>query len=76
MKHARSDYNRIQDPENKIPEDEPVFLIRGQDMVSAETVRHWAHLNDRAGGDPKLSAQAREQADEMDKWPTKKVSDG
>ena len=29
MKHARDDYNRIQDPAGKIPEDEPVFLLRG-----------------------------------------------
>jgi len=27
MKRAREDYNRIQDPENKIPNGEPVFLI-------------------------------------------------
>lgn len=31
MRHFRADYNRIQDPENKIGEDEPVFLIRAQD---------------------------------------------
>lgn len=31
MKHARQDYDRIQDPENKIPADEPVFLLRAQD---------------------------------------------
>lgn len=27
MLHARKDYMRIQDPENKIPQDEPVFLL-------------------------------------------------
>lgn len=31
MIHARNDYNRIQDPENKIGEDEPVILFRAQD---------------------------------------------
>lgn len=31
MRHAREDYNRFQDPENKIPEDEPVMLFRAQD---------------------------------------------
>jgi hypothetical protein len=30
MKHARDDYNRIQDPAGLIPEDEPVFLLRAQ----------------------------------------------
>ena len=76
MKHARKDYNRIQDPENKIPDDEPVFLIRGQDMVGAATVRYWADLNDTAGGDPDLSERARAHADLMDEWPTKKKADG
>jgi hypothetical protein len=31
MLHARDDYNRIQDPENKIGKDEPVLLLRAQD---------------------------------------------
>lgn len=30
MLHAREDYNRFQDPEGLIPDDEPVFLLRGQ----------------------------------------------
>jgi hypothetical protein len=76
MKHARSDYNRIQDPEGKIPDDEPVFLIRGQDQVSGDAVRAWADLNDKAGGDPDLSEKARGQANLMDMWPTKKKADG
>lgn len=31
MIHARIDYNRFQDPEGKIGEDEPVILFRAQD---------------------------------------------
>lgn len=42
MKHAREDYNRIQDPAGLIPEDEPVFLLRGQDMFAPSLVREWA----------------------------------
>jgi hypothetical protein len=75
MKHARDDYNRIQDPTNAIPENEPVFLIRGQDAVSGDAVRHWAQLNDERGGDPELSRRAREQAAKMDAWPNKKPAD-
>jgi len=75
MNHAREDYDRIQDPEGKIPEDEPVFLIRGQDRVGAHAVRHWAFLNEYAGGDPELSRLAREHADRMDAWPKKKYAD-
>ncbi len=40
MRHARQDYNRIQDPEGKIGEDEPVMLFRAQDrhMVAVLTM--------------------------------------
>jgi hypothetical protein len=74
MKHARSDYN---DPDLhlRIPDDEPVFLIRAQDIVSGDAVRAWANLHDQAGGDPKLSRLAREHARLMDSWPKKKVAD-
>ena len=75
MKHARKDYNRIQDPDGKIPDDEPVFLIRGQDASGPATVRAWADFNDLAGGDPELSRLAREHAKLMDRWPTKKPAD-
>ena len=48
MKHARPDYDRIQDPlpvsEGGIPEDEPVFLLRAQDCIAARVVRIWAIL--------------------------------
>lgn len=44
MKHARTDYNRIQDPEGKIPADEPVFLLRGQDALFIPMLRVYAEL--------------------------------
>jgi hypothetical protein len=75
MKHAREDYNRIQDPEKKIPEDEPVFLIRAQDRASGLAVRAWADINISIGGDPKLSELAREHAKLMDDWTPKKKAD-
>ena len=77
MKHARPDYDRIQDPANKIPEDEPVFLIRGQDVTSARTLRYWAAINQEIGGDPQLIEQALDHADLMQKWINKhgKIAD-
>lgn len=68
MIHAREDYNRIQDPAGKIPEDEPVFLIRAQDQVSASTVRAWAELNKVAGGDPLLTQMAYDHAETIESW--------
>jgi len=75
VKHARPDYNRIQDPLQRIGADEPVFLIRAQDAVSGEAVRAWANLNDAVGGSPEASALARRHADLMDAWPVKKRCD-
>ena len=80
LKHARSDYDKIQeittnDTTRKIPVDEPVFLIRGQDVVGAATVREWARLAEAAGSDPVIVQVARDHADKMDAWPKKKVAD-
>ena len=75
MKHARSDYNRIQDPQNIIPDDEPVFLIRAQDIVSGDAVREWANLHLKAGGTTEIANAAIKHAELMDKWHTKKNAD-
>ena len=75
MLHARPDYSRIQDPWNKIPQDEPVFIIRAQDKVGAAAVRAWAELNNNVGGDLEATRLAYEQADRMDAWPVKKTCD-
>lgn len=76
MIHARKDYDRIQDPDNKIPIDEPVFLIRGQDPVGAEAVRAWANLHAESyGGNyppgdafQVLMRAVRLHADKMEHW--------
>lgn len=68
MKHAREDYNRIQDPDGLIPEDEPVFLIRGQDISAPDALEEYARLNDLNGGDPELSELTMKQAVAMRKW--------
>jgi hypothetical protein len=68
MLHARNDYNRIQDPEGKIPEREPVFLLRAQDVLAPAIVSHWADENERIGGDPELTRLARDHAHRMRDW--------
>jgi hypothetical protein len=44
VKHARADYERIQDPDGKIGDDEPVMLFRGQDELFQEVCIHYAGL--------------------------------
>lgn len=70
MKHSRADYARIQDPEHKIPEDEPVFLLRGQDKLAPSTVRFWAKEADLSGVNYEMVEAARSQANAMLSWQT------
>lgn len=65
MRHARPDYNRIQDPLGLIPEDEPVFLLRGQDYAAPTAVEAWAEKAAELGADPEIISIAREQAEAM-----------
>ena len=69
MLHARSDYNeRIQDAAELIPADEPVFLIRAQDVVSADAVRAWAHLHRINGGSDVVYEAVMRHAALMEMW--------
>jgi hypothetical protein len=58
-----------------IPLDEPVFLIRGQDLVGGDAVRDWAKRAEAKGASPEIVTMAREHAVKMDAWPKKKVPD-
>jgi hypothetical protein len=68
VKHAREDYNRIQDPANLIPEDEPVFLLRAQDTLALDAVRSWLRSAERAGVDEKFIAQVEKHYETMLEW--------
>ena len=68
MKHARSDYNSIQDASGRIPEDEPVFLIRARDIVGPGIVREHGFRAQRAGADATIVRAILAQADAMAKY--------
>lgn len=69
MRHARQDYqDRIQDSKRVIPEDEPVFLLRAQDIVAPDIVDAWADAADAEGALPNIVEAARNQAQEMRSW--------
>lgn len=74
MIHARDDYNRIQDPDGKIPADEPVFLLRAQDQLACMAVAYYASLCEKAQS-AAVAAKARAHADRMAAWPVKKIPD-
>ena len=71
MKHARKDYNRIQDPLGLIPEDEPVFLLRGQDVLAPELLRQWSIKLLLKGGSGIMAEMVMNHAKEMENWQKK-----
>lgn len=75
MKHARRDYDRIQDPSGKIPADEPVFLLRAQDRTASQAVRFWIMLNECLDVDKEHLRQVKHHVSKMETWPLKKIAD-
>ncbi len=68
MKFTRDDYNeRIVDLAGKIPVDEPVFLLRAQDIHAPDTLRFYAKLLEDAGNN-KMVDELREHARKMIVW--------
>ena len=74
MKHARSDYDRIQDPAGLIPDDEPVFLLRAQDRLAWHVVKIYAFCAELIG-QQMIADLSREHAQKMKDWPKKKTPD-
>ena len=69
MIHARKDYDRIQDPEGKIAEDEPVFLVRAKDIDAPGTMRDWAERHARrVGYMDEMAIMANSHALLTEKW--------
>lgn len=68
MIHARDDYAPIQDPRSKIPEGEPVMLIRGQDQAAVPAMRAWIDAHLEAGGSEVLADLIHDQIDRVLDW--------
>lgn len=68
MKHARPDYQRIQDPAGLIPADEPVFLLRAKDKAAPAAVEAWAERAELEGAATELVDSALHHANAMRDW--------
>ncbi len=70
MLHARKSYNeRVQDSANLIPEDEPVFLLRGQDELAPVMLDIYVSLRGlNLQDDDEIAKAVREHANAMRKW--------
>jgi hypothetical protein len=68
MKFTRDDYNkRIIDTAGKIPQDEPVFLLRAQDVYAPSTLRFYAKLLEE-DGNKDMADELRLHARQMLIW--------
>ena len=59
----------------KIPADEPVFIIRGRDVLAPATIEHWAQGMTAFGGREELVNEAREFAALCRELPFRKLAD-
>ena len=76
-KPVERDYSckRMMEEAKKIPQDEPVFLLRAQDITAAATVLIWArNLQALRQPGPKVQ-EALLHASAMALWPVKKIPD-
>jgi hypothetical protein len=68
MKFTRDDYNRrIIDKEGKIPDEEPVFLLRAQDKYAPDTLRFYANQL-KADGNTSMANELFGHAKQMLLW--------
>ena len=62
----------IENPEsclNRAEDDEPLFVIRAKDKVSASAVRTWAEWAQMTGvHEPEKIQEARDIAEDMENW--------
>lgn len=65
MKSNKYDLVELQ---GKIGSDEPVFLIRGQDITAPKVIRFWAQEQRIRGGDQKMADAAELVAEQMTAW--------
>jgi hypothetical protein len=60
---------------DKAKDDEPIFVLRAQDLLAPDVVRGWADVAERAGCSPAKVTEAREIADAMERWPARRMPD-
>jgi len=69
MDFGREDYNEnIKDLSGRIPDNEPVFLLRAQDPFAPELLMRWAMKLRLAGGSPDSANSANNLAQKMLDW--------
>jgi hypothetical protein len=60
---------------NKAADDEPVFVVKARDILAAGTVRYWVNSAIAHGVPKEKWEEAQAIADQMDRWPNRKIPD-
>jgi len=68
-------YGKVTLERKKVPDAEPLFVLRAQDKVAPGVVKFYASQYLRATGDKEGYESIMVQAVEMEKWPVKKLPD-
>jgi len=55
--------------------DEPIFVLRAQDILAPEIVREWAHRARVSKVNAQKVVDAQNIADAMEEWQVKKIPD-
>lgn len=69
-----SKYGRVTTEKKAIPEDEPVFVLRAQDILAADTLGFYAEQLRKAGKE-KQGREVLAIAKKFRAWPRKKMPD-
>lgn len=59
----------------KAADDEPLFVLRAQDKLAPTVVRIWAQLALQTGAPMSKVTDAHDVADEMERYPNRKLPD-
>ncbi len=59
----------------KVAADEPIFVLRAQDKLAADTVCYWICEAEAAGVDQEKLIEAQKCAIKMRAWPNHKIPD-
>lgn len=51
-----------------VPDDEPVFILRGQDRATPQTIMEYANNAVTVGADAEHAERAREASSELRRW--------
>lgn len=57
---------------DQVPDDEPLFLLRGNDRVAPGLMKYYAGASEARGAAPRDVANARAIAKQMESWPKRR----